>query len=52
LHLGLPNGLFPPGVPTKILYAFLLSPTHVTWPTHLTVIDLITWITFSEEHKW
>jgi hypothetical protein len=23
LHLGLPNGLFPSGLPTKILYAFL-----------------------------
>jgi len=30
LCLGLPNGLFPPGIPTKILYAFLISPMHAT----------------------
>jgi hypothetical protein len=26
LHLGLPNGLFPSGLPTKMLYTFLVSP--------------------------
>jgi hypothetical protein len=27
LRLGLPNGLFPSGFPTNILYAFLVSPS-------------------------
>jgi hypothetical protein len=26
LRLGLPSGLFPPGLPTKILYALVISP--------------------------
>jgi hypothetical protein len=26
LHLGLLSGLFPSGLPTKILYAFFISP--------------------------
>jgi hypothetical protein len=39
LYLGLPNGLFPPGFPTKSLYAFLIPtlecymphPSHPPW---------------------
>jgi len=33
---------------TKILYAFLVSPTFVTCPTHLIVLDLITLIILGE----
>jgi hypothetical protein len=29
LHLGLPSGLFPSGIPTNILYVFLFSPPFV-----------------------
>jgi len=32
--LGLPSGLFPSGLPTKILYEFLILPVHATCPTH------------------
>jgi hypothetical protein len=45
LRLGLPNGLFPTGIPTKILYAFPVSPMRAT----CTLLDLITMITFGEE---
>jgi hypothetical protein len=34
--------LFPPGFPTKILYAPLLFPTRTTRPAHLTLLDFIT----------
>jgi len=38
LRLGLPRGLFPSSFPTKILFAFLISPTprpsHLPWLDH------------------
>jgi len=36
LCLGLPCSLFPPSLPTEILYAFLIPPIHVTMsrPSH------------------
>jgi len=39
--LGLPNGIFPSGYPTKILYTSLPSPTRATCPSHLIVLDFI-----------
>jgi len=30
-----PSGLFSSGIPFKLLYAFLISPMHVTSPAHL-----------------
>jgi hypothetical protein len=34
LRLGLPSGLLPPGLPTKMFYAPLTSPMRATCPTH------------------
>jgi hypothetical protein len=41
LRLGLPTGLFSSGVPTKTLYAPLLSPTRVTCLAHLILIFIL-----------
>ena len=40
-RLGLPKGIFPAGVPVKILKAFILLSILATWPAHLSIIDLI-----------
>jgi hypothetical protein len=37
-----PSGIFPLGFLTKTLYVPLLFPIRTTYPTHLTVLDLIT----------
>jgi hypothetical protein len=53
LHLGLPGGFFRPGLPTNILYSYLVSPMRTTcpsFPSH--PLYLITLIIFDEEHKW
>jgi hypothetical protein len=50
LRLGLPNGLFPSGSPTNILYAFLFS-IRATCPAHLIPLDLIILIILGEEYK-
>jgi hypothetical protein len=44
LRQGLPSGLFRSGLPTEILYAFLISPMRATCPAHLIVYDLFTLI--------
>jgi len=48
---GSPNGLFPSGFPTEILYAFLISSMCATCPTHFILLDLITWIIYGEAYK-
>ena len=51
LHLGLPNGLFPPGFPTITLYTSLLTPIRSTCPTHLILLDFITLTILGEEYR-
>jgi hypothetical protein len=47
--LGFRGGLFPSVLPTKTLYATLLSPMRLTYPFHRIVIYLITLIRFGDE---
>jgi hypothetical protein len=49
LRLGHPNGLFPPGSPTTVLYAFLITSTHATFPVHPILLYFIALIIFCEE---
>jgi hypothetical protein len=42
LRLGLAVGLFFARFQNKVLYAYLLSPMHVTCPTHIALFDLNT----------
>jgi hypothetical protein len=50
LRLGLPYSRFPSRFPSKILYAFLISPMLATCPANL-ILDLITLIIFSEAYR-
>ena len=48
LRLGLPKGLFPVGLPVKILKALLPYSILATCPAHLNLLDLITLIIFKK----
>ena len=51
LRLGLPNGLFPSGFPTTILYTPLLSRIRATFPTHPIPLDFITRTIFGQQYR-
>jgi len=51
LRLGLPSGLFPSGLPTKTLYAPLLSSICASYLAHLIILDLITRMIFGDEYR-
>ena len=48
LPLGLPKGLFPVGVPVKILKGLLSSSILATWPAYLNLLDLVALIILGE----
>jgi hypothetical protein len=47
----LPSGPFPWGFSIKMLYVSLFSPTRVTCPAHLILLDFITPLIFDAQHK-
>jgi len=51
LHLGFLSCLLPSGFPTKIFYAFFISPVHAICTAHLILLDLITLVIFGEAYK-
>ena len=51
LRLGLPNGLFPTGFPTKTLCTPLPSSKRATCPAHLIRLDFITRTILDEEYR-
>ena len=51
MRLALSNGFFPSGLPTKILYARLVSPMRAIRRANLILVDLITRIVFGEQYR-
>ena len=51
LRLDLPKGLFPVGLPVKILKALIPSSILTTWPAYLNFPDLITLIILRKRYK-
>ena len=50
--LGLPNGLFPVGLPVKILKTLPPSSIMATCPAHLNLLDLIPLPILGESPEW
>ena len=51
LRLGLPNGLFPVGLPDNIFKVLLLSSILATCPVHLNLLELFTLTILGERYK-
>ena len=45
-------GLIPSDIPTEILYAFVFSPTLLTCPPQLIILDFITVVIYGENQRW